>query len=329
MYKISSDIFKERLSWSLDKKIQETRIRIREWYEAFDGMVYAAYSGGLDSTVLLHVIRSIYPDVPAVFVNTGMEYPENIKLVKSTENLIVLRPKIPFYKIIEKYGYPIVSKKVSRFVSDLQNSTSKNVATRNLRLTGYNKKGQLCPSMKLSNKWHYLIDSPFRISDKCCSIIKEAPINLYAKKYGRYGYNGMRASESERREASYKKMGCNAFDIKQPRSMPLAFWASQDILNYIVLNGIKYSSVYGDIIKVGSTLKTTGVKRTGCMYCGFGVHLEYKHTGTNRFLLMQKTHPKHWDFCINKLGIGKKLDFIGVPYDNMNRKKMTKLSDKH
>lgn len=29
---------------------------------------------------------------------------------------------------------------------------------------------------------------------------------------------------------------------------------------------------------------------------------------------MEKTHPKQYKYCIEKLGIGRVLSFIGVPY---------------
>jgi hypothetical protein len=29
---------------------------------------------------------------------------------------------------------------------------------------------------------------------------------------------------------------------------------------------------------------------------------------------MELTHPKEYDYCINKLGCGKILDYLGVPY---------------
>ena len=29
---------------------------------------------------------------------------------------------------------------------------------------------------------------------------------------------------------------------------------------------------------------------------------------------MAKTHPKQYDYCINKLGLGEVLDYIGVDY---------------
>ena len=61
----------------LELKVAKTKLRIREWVNEFgvEG-VYVAFSGGKDSTVLLHIVRQLYPEVEAVFVNTGLEYPE-------------------------------------------------------------------------------------------------------------------------------------------------------------------------------------------------------------------------------------------------------------
>ena len=59
---------------------------------------------------------------------------------------------------------------------------------------------------------------------------------------------------------------------------------------------------------------TSGVNRTGCMFCMFGVHLEQE---PNRFQRMKITHPKQYDYCMreeNGLGLGKVLDFINVKY---------------
>lgn len=72
-----------------------------------------------------------------------------------------------------------------------------------------------------------------------------------------------------------------------------------------------FCPVYGEIVEENGRLTTTGAKRTGCMFCMFGVHLEKK---PNRFQRMALTHPKQYDFCIHKLGCGKVLDFLGVPY---------------
>lgn len=58
----------------LDIKIRMSQQRVRDWVNEFgiDG-VYVSFSGGKDSTVLLDVVRSVYPEVTAVFVDTGLE----------------------------------------------------------------------------------------------------------------------------------------------------------------------------------------------------------------------------------------------------------------
>ena len=103
-------------SLPLNIKIQMTKRRIREWYEFWDGQVYVSFSGGEDSTVLLHMVRELYPDVEAVFVNTGLEFPEIQKFVKTFDNVTILRPEMRFDEVIKKYGYPIISKEVSKCV---------------------------------------------------------------------------------------------------------------------------------------------------------------------------------------------------------------------
>ena len=98
-------------------KIEKTKLRIREWVERYgeDG-VYVSFSGGKDSTVLLHIARQMYPNLKAVFVDTGLEYPEIRAFVKTFDNVEWLKPKMNFRQVIEKYGYPFISKEVSECV---------------------------------------------------------------------------------------------------------------------------------------------------------------------------------------------------------------------
>lgn len=89
----------------LSRKIQITTARIIEWYQHYDGKVYVAFSGGKDSTVLLDIVRRIYPVVPAVFSDTGLEFPEVRQFAMNCENVTVVRPEMNFRKVIEVYGY--------------------------------------------------------------------------------------------------------------------------------------------------------------------------------------------------------------------------------
>ena len=66
--KVEAWRLKQRQILPLWAKEEMSRRRIRQWYEHWDGEVYVSFSGGKDSTVLLHIVRSLYPEVPAVFV---------------------------------------------------------------------------------------------------------------------------------------------------------------------------------------------------------------------------------------------------------------------
>lgn len=108
---------KIRQALPLDVKINMTKLRLREWVNEFglDG-VYIAFSGGKDSTVLLHIARQLYPTIKAVFVDTGLEYPEIRDFVKTFDNVDIIKPKLNFRQVIDKYGYPFISKEVSECV---------------------------------------------------------------------------------------------------------------------------------------------------------------------------------------------------------------------
>ena len=106
-------------SLPLDAKLIMTQRRIREWYEEFDGNVYVSVSGGKDSQVLAHIVKGLYPNVPCVFVNTGLEY-DSVRLKGMELSDEVVRPEMNFVQVITKYGYPVISKEISLFVHQMQ-----------------------------------------------------------------------------------------------------------------------------------------------------------------------------------------------------------------
>ena len=360
MNKHQSHDLKQMQSLPLEAKIRMTQQRIRQWYDHWDGEVYVSFSGGKDSTVLKHIVDNtpgVY-DVPAVFVNTGLEYPEIQKFVKDVKagrwdcfnpNVEIVRPEMRFDEVIRSYGYPVVSKEVSKYVKEARSAIQRGkddyYALQKLQGTLKDHDGN--KSIYNCEKWGFMIDAPYKISNQCCDVMKKRPAKKYAKETGRRPIIATMATESRLRYAKWLRFGCNAFDQKDPSSQPMSFWTEQDVLHYIKKFNVPYCPVYGDIqvkppegteegqmnvidflgcYEPEDTLETTGCDRTGCIFCMFGCHLEKE---PNRFQRLKETHPRQYEYCIgggemvdgkwqpNKegLGLGHVLDYIGVKYD--------------
>ena len=132
MAKMTNDQLRQLQALPLNIKIRKTEQRIREWYEHWEGNVYVSFSGGKDSTVLLDIVRHLYPKVPAVFSDTGLEYPEIKEFVKTFPNVIIVRPKHSFKEILTKYGYPIISKQVANTVDNASRWIKENLTKSNM-----------------------------------------------------------------------------------------------------------------------------------------------------------------------------------------------------
>lgn len=308
-------------SLPLDIKVRLTQQRIHEWVREYgeDG-VYVSFSGGKDSTVLLDIVRGLYPNVPAVFVDTGLEYPEIREFVKTVDNVVWLKPDMPFNKVIRTYGYPVIGKEISHKIY----YAKKGAKWAKKYVEGFDCYGNKGSRYSIE-RYAYLLNAPFDVSDYCCTVMKKRPTAQYSKSTGRMPFVGTMAQESLMREQAWLKNGCNAFESNHPKSAPMSFWMEQDVLLYTHTHNLRYcKEIYGDIVYdcddpeqvrfdelMDIPLKTTGASRTGCMFCMFGVQRE-KHP--NRFERMKITHPQLWDYCINKLGCGAVMDYIGVTY---------------
>ena len=161
-------------------------------------------------------------------------------------------------------------------------------------------------------KWKWLALSPYMISNKCCDVMKKSPSHSYQTKTGRKGMTAQMAAESRLRTQQWLHNGCNGFNMKRPISNPMSFWVEQDVLQYIYRNDLPICEVYGEIVPDyeatgqiegqmsmfpdSMPLKTTGAKRTGCMFCGYGCHLE--KPGEGRFERMKITHPSVYEWIM-------------------------------
>lgn len=270
-------------NYPLELKVKKTKLRIGEWYEHHNGEVYVSFSGGKDSTVLLHIVRSIYPEVEAVFSNTGLEYPETVKFVKTFDNVTIIKPERSFKRVINECGYPVVSKSVSNCVRLARNNIKEGKDTLRVRQI----RGLETGSAFNKGKWEFLLDAPFLISEQCCDELKKKPMKKYQKETGKVPFIATMANEGQLRQQRYLQTGCNAYNLG--KSQPLGFWTEQDILQYIKQYNLEICSVYGDVIEENGKLTLTGERRTGGIFCTFGCHLE---KSPNRFQRLKNTHPK-------------------------------------
>lgn len=346
-------------------KKQYAEMRIREFIgmcEA-EGYNYHVSVGGLDSITLYLFIRSLGINVPAI--STSYLEDRGNQTVHRALGIETVLPVInsetgrPWTKaaIIQKFGFPAISKEIAAKIEILSNPTEKNKTVRHAIITGETgeyggfAKGS---RMQLSQKWldrfggldaegaalgYGKPPEELKISSKCCYYLKEKPCDEWAKEHNSVPFVGLMASEGGRREKALMLNGCNYWSDGTKRSAPFAIFMRDDILTLALEMDAWYKvnkdtvfagfpavdsiipSAYGEIVrKADGHLDTTKAKRTGCSFCGFGVHLEKR---PHRFDLLYEDNPKEWEYLMFKLckdkdgnpfGWGRVLDYIGVEW---------------
>ena len=272
---------KERQSWSLETKIDHTLGAIDSFLaycREHERNPYVSFSGGLNSTVLLHLARRVFgQDIKGVFCSTGNEFPEIVRFVRKTPNVEIIHPALTPRQVMEQYGFPLVSKEQAQ-------------AVRNIRTTGSEKliKKRLGNSIgSLSSRWRYLLDEPYMTSEKCCEMLKKRPFRHYNSSTKSLGMVGTMAGESKLRQTQYiRRGGCNSFDEDPSKvhSAPLSIWTGSDCWEYVRKYNVPYCEIYD----------VPGIERTGCVFCGFGAHLS-----PARFYILRNRYPKLFNMCMN------------------------------
>lgn len=323
-------------------KVGKAKQRIREFIQGCDDLGYDTHVsvGGLDSITLLCLIRSMNIDIPAVSVSVLED--KSIVRVHKDLGVIMLKPLKNKHEILQEEGFPVISKKIATKIMALQDPTEANATIRHAIITGEcGEKGHFATNsrMQLPQKWlelfggyenenegvHYKVP-PFKVSSRCCEIMKEKPCDLWAKEHNSKPFLGLMASEGGRRQDALEEHGCNYFGKTTIRSAPFAPFLRQDLLQLALDLNVPVPEIYGRIERgPNGVLYTTGAQRTGCEMCGFGIHMEKR---PHRFDKLYDRNPKAWDYWMNnvctdengnKYGWGLVLDYIGVEWRQEGR----------
>lgn len=348
-YKIEQ--FQQLQDMPYEMKIEHARFVAKDFYNAITSPVGEYYGdchvsvGGLDSITLLCFLRSIGIDVPAISVSSI----EDVSVRKIHRQLGVISlptskdsdgKPITKHRILQEYGFPVISKEKAAKIEHLQHPTENNATIRHAIITGETGAyggWQKNSRMKLPQKWLCLFGGyenenegvnygipPFKVSSQCCYYLKEKPCDDWAKEHNSFPYLGLMASEGGRREKALKIHGCNYYGKTAVRSAPFAVFNRQDILQLAIDLNVPVPEIYGEIVRdPDGTLRTTGAQRTGCDICGFGIHMESR---PHRFDRLRQRNPKAWEYWMyhvckdedgTEYGWGRILDYIGVPWEDM------------
>lgn len=261
---------KQRQAWPLNIKIKKSINTIERFYEMCGGAVYIS-KGGVDSNLIEWLVKqSAYAGKIECVCVASVEPVENIKHNFQLGNKL-LKSDISKKKVIEDWGYPLISKQVAMAISRYERTKLDWVKEK--RLNGYiGRNGKLIRDGSIPKKYKEFIYAPFELSEKCCDKTKKKPLKKYEKDTGKYPITGELAEESRDREKEYLKHGCIMHEKKRPKCTPIGFWTAQDVIQCIYENNIPIPTIYGEVIKLeDGSFKFSGEQRTGCECCAFGL----------------------------------------------------------
>jgi len=339
--------FRRRQKWTYRDKCMAAQSRAEEFVEECRdrGLNYHVSVGGLDSITLLLFLRDIGIHCPAISVS-GLE-DKSIQRIHKKLGVIRIPSAIrddgtrwTKAKIIQDFGFPVISKEKARKISLLQTSDNPKQTYIHAIMTGdMGEQGhfQHSQKIKLPDKWIGMFGglyqdhrpdlhcrvAPFKVSSDCCYWLKEKPCDDWAKEHNSVPFLGLMASEGGQRELGLVKNGCNYFGKSTIRSAPFAIFLRDDLLRLAQYLDVPVPEIYGEIKeKEDGTLYTTRAQRTGCSMCGFGIHIESRPHRLDR---LREKNPKEWEFwmyrCVtdkngDTYGWGRVLDYIGVEWED-------------
>ncbi len=313
---------KRRRAWSLDHKIEHANRLIKRILKKHRCPI-VGWSGGKDSTVLLHLVLQQAPDINVIYIDTGVEFPETRVFVNrivrewNITNFHVAKPKKgeTFWEVAKQYGWPLLGKEQSENIETARRRMKRLIENGDLEQLdhripmnnndsdGYNGDNpdallQESGSFdKLSDMERVLVGYDVDISTRCCEYLKERPTKLIEKELeADCKILGIMASESRRRSLLWIDHGeyylvKNYFGENKGmwKALPLAIWTEEDIWKYHELYNIPHSSLYD-----------MGHDRNGCWTCGMGVRF-------GQFKRLRQSHPKLFKHLMTRTEMGREL----------------------
>jgi phosphoadenosine phosphosulfate reductase len=190
------------------------------------------WSGGRDSTNVLHMAIQVKPDIPVLFANTYCESGETWAYIRKLHkewnlNLHMTRPEMFFWQCVDKWGLP------------------------GIRNEGSNRMPHCC---------HILKEKPLDALKKTLGInayftgLMKAESRQRFLTLSRYDSNGGIKDEVAFCSQRYYKKTTNEWVYH-----PIAEWSAQDVSNYFIDNDLPVNQFY---------VKWDGIyKRSGCLPC--------------------------------------------------------------
>lgn len=265
----------------LQDRIQKIQQIINQYGEE---NFYISFSGGKDSTVLSALVDMALPNnqIPRVYVNTGIEL-NMIRdfvfdMAKTDNRVVIIKPSVPIKTMLERVGYPFKSKGHSHIV-DIYNRNGMDCITVPRYLgerEGYGTRFT-CPKI-LRYQFTDEFKEHLKISDKCCLIMKEEPLDRWSKEHNKScRILGIMPSEGGRRITTK----CLAFknNGKVLSFHPLApvtkAWEDWLISEYNIEICDIYKPPYN-------------FERTGCKGCPFAIYLQKELDTLEKFFPNEK-----------------------------------------
>jgi phosphoadenosine phosphosulfate reductase len=200
------------------------------------GKVGVSFSGGKDSLVTLHLVRSIIPDAPAALFDSGCEMPETVQMCEQ-RGVEIIQPRYTYPEMARYsgwFGYPNPVEKDCNFPVK-----------------------------------HILIEEPAE------AFVVRRQLMVSA--------TGMRAAESNGREANYSARGPLFQRKDRTWSLsPIAHWSIHDVWAYIAKHKLLPHPIY-------ARMSAIGIKREDQR---LGASLGVINAQGGRFTIMKRIAPE-------------------------------------